>query len=419
MKVSHRHRLAKSERPIPWWLQQVRERPLATAGTVVSVAGGILLLFFFCQLGEMPELDLAGASAILMAVAAVGFVLAVALTGCAIGAGLILRGDGSNAKELRSAKAMIFLALPGWLSAVVFSFYFAIKPDGVIPNWAYSLPFIFMAALAYVYAFLQQNTSLADNVNVKGVWAKVGRGISFLAISYFWLLIAGSAFLTLVAIYPRDGDASRFLFDLFLWTTWCYLSNIVLVKATEVNTLALVSGCCAVSLVVLLLISGNSAGLPMTVVRVLGLGEIPVVLVLTSDGCDHLNKAAGGRPVCRVETGEKTAIVCPAVMRSRIGSPLFIELSPYDEKGYWPQPHPATRLAAIAISKSEVASWSRLAPMARASAPGSRTSDAVVTYLDHSDAKSWIYQQCGVSPVFTQPNSVPPVQPTSVQKAPA
>ena len=413
-KPSRRHRPAKYERPMPWWLQQVRARPLATAGTVVSTVGGIFLLMFFCQLGGMPELDLAGASAILMAVAAVGFALSAAWTGCALAAGHILRGNEPKSNELRTPKALAFLALPGWLSAFAVSCYLAWKPNGDIPTWAFSFPFVLMVVFACVYALLKPKSDMVNDVANNGAWTKFGRGIGYLAISYFWLLTAASAFITLFAMFPRDGDNSNFLIGLVVWTTWCYLSNVVLVKVTKVNTLVLMAGCCAMSLFMLLTVSGNWAGLPMAAVRMLGLGEIPVALVLTSEGCDHLNKAAGGRPVCRVEAGEKTATVCPALLRSRIGAPFFIELSPYDEKGYWPQVHPPTRLTAIAIAKSEIPSWSRLAPMPAKKASGSRASDAVVTYLEPSAKDSWVFEQCGESPVSPPPNPVAPAQPVAV-----
>jgi hypothetical protein len=405
-KPSRRHRIVKPELPVPWWLHQAKERPLATAGTLISAAGGLVLLVFFCQLGAIPELDLAGASAVLMAVAALGFVLSASLTGCALAAGLVLRGNEPKANEFRTPKVLLSLALPGWISTAAFSFYLALNPKGNLPSWAFIFPFALMALFACVYSFMNTKSEV-DSALVKiGGWGKFGRGFGYLAISYFWLLTACSAFLTFFVMYPRDGDGNWFLFNLVLWTTWCYFSNVILVKATKANTPALMAGCCAISLVILLAVTGNWTGLPIAVVRALGLGEIPVALVMTANGCDLLNKAAGGRQVCRVEAGEQTATVCPAILRSRIGTPFFIELSPYDEKGYWPQLHPPSRLAAIAIPKSEIPSWSRLTPMTKKEASGSPSSDSVVTYLNDSRVGSWVNKQCGESPKINVPNPV-------------
>lgn len=401
-KTLRRNRHSKPERPMPWWQQQVRERPLATMGTVVSITGGLLLLIFFCQLGGMPELDLAGASAILMAVAAVGFVLAVALTGCSIGVGLMLRGNEQEVSDLKTPLRIWFLVLPGGLSILALACYLAVKPNGDVPTWGYSLPFIPMVIFSLIHAFLAPGHSVASAAS-NGAQAKLGRGLIFFFLSCLWLYIAASAFFTFFVIYPRDGDKTQFLVGLVAWTAWCYASNTIMAKATKVGTLALLSGCCAASLVALVIMTGNLAGLPVAVVRALGLGEIPVALVLTAEGCDYLNKAAGGRPVCRIKVGEKTATVCPAILRSRIGSPFFVELSPYDDKGRWPQARPVRRLLAIAIPKSEVPSWSRLEPMLAASASKSKTS-GVVTYLDPAAEGSWVHEQCGASP-FDAPSN--------------
>lgn len=398
---SRRNRNTESKSSITWWKQQVLERPLTTVGTVVSAVGGIVLLVFFCQLGFIPELDLAGASAILMAVAAVGVVLSFSLICCALAAGLILQGNDDQFNDLRTPKAIWSLVLPGWLSTVAFSLYAYIVPEKTAPNWIWYLPLFFIAIFALIYATLDQKINLAVEGSSNGLRLKIGRGLSYLLVSGLWLFAAGAALLTFVAIYPRDGSNESFLFGLILWTTWCYFSNFLLVKTIKNKMLTMISFCCIASLVILLAVSSNWAGVSVAAVRVLGLGEIPVVLVLTAEGCDQLNKA-GGQTVCRVAVGEKTATVCPAILRSRIGSPFFIGLSPYDEKGYWPQTHPTARLASIAIPKSEVSSWSRLEPMAVKKAASNASSESVVTYLNSSNQASWVHEQCGETP---QPSS--------------
>ncbi|MCX7278136.1 MAG: hypothetical protein NTZ15_12575 [Burkholderiales bacterium] len=262
-----------------------------------------------------------------------------------------------------------------------------------------------LLVLALVFAFLKPKDKLIDSNAADSRWAKIRRGVGFSAFGYFWLLTAISAFLTLFYIFPRDGDSDRFLVGLVGWTAWCYASNVAVAWMKKVNILAIVGLCIAASLVALLAIAGNGAGFPRAIVGVLGLGAVPVAMVLTSEGCDHLNKAAGGRAVCRVEPGEKTAVVCPAVLRSRIGSPLFVELSPYEENGRWPQLRPPERLAAIAIPKVEVPSWSQLAPMRAGSAQMPPAAGVIVTYLDPADKGEWMRTQCGASPVASTASS--------------
>lgn len=130
-------------------------------------------------------------------------------------------------------------------------------------------------------------------------------------------------------------------------------------------------------------------------------------MVVTNEGCTYLNKAAGGRIVCRVDPDDKTAVVCPAVLRSRIGSPFFIGLSAYDEDGHWPQLHPPKRLEAIAIPKSAVPSWTQLARTTPLK-PATASSGAIVTYLDAQDQGAWLREQCGPSPSSVPPSAASP-----------
>jgi hypothetical protein len=396
-KPSKRIQKTASGMSIPWWKQQAQQRPLATAGTVVSTVGGVVLLIFFCQLGSIPELDLAGASAILMSVAAVGIVLSFSLTACALAAGLILRGEDDPFDDMRSSKGIWSLVLPGWLTTLVFSLSVFLAPDEKIPNWAWCLPLALMAFFACIYAISNPESDSPIKGIESGLRLQVGRALSYLLVSGLWTFSAAAALLTFIAIYPRDGLNSNFLIGLVLWATWCYFSNFLLVKIVKAHVMAMIGFCCLGSLLILLAISGNWTGISVAAVRVLGLGEIPVALVLTTEGCDLLNKA-GGQTVCRIQAHEKTATVCPAVLRSRIGSPLFIGLSPYDEKGHWPQMHPPARLAAIAIPKKEVLSWTRLEPMKAKAVIGPGNPKQVVTYLTPSTQTSWLYEQCGEAP---------------------
>ena len=393
-KPSLRHKAVKID---PWWKIHFKDQPFGSAGKIGSVIGGLFLLAFFWQLGFMPELDLAGAASILMAVALVGVVLAVALTSVGFGAGLMLRDlDGSI---LERRPALILMALPGPVCVLALALYFYLRPDGIVPEWAYALPFAILVGLSILYAYLNPETKKGLHFTKNLQWFKTKRGIGFASFGYFWVLTAFLAFLSYFAIFPRDGGIDRFLFGLVLWTLWCYASNLVVALATSVNVMAILSASVGIGLSFLLSLTGNGAGFTRAIVRSLGLGEIQVALVVTSDGCDLLNKAAGGRAVCLVEPGEKTAVVCPAVIRSRIGSPLLVEVSPYDKDGSWPMTHPPERLSAIAMPKAEVPTWTKIAPMTKKLYSTTHIG-ATVTYLDSDDKGAWLREQCGSIPVY-------------------
>jgi hypothetical protein len=162
----------------------------------------------------------------------------------------------------------------------------------------------------------------------------------------------------------------------------------------------------------LMTLSGNLSGLSVAAARSLGQAEMPVALVVTAEGCDQLNKAAGRNSVCRVAPGEKTAVVCPALLRSRIGSPFFVELSPFERDGHWPQAKPPARLAAISLEKKEAPNWTRLAPMPAASAVSAARGHApndIATFIDGKQVDPWLREQCGPAPLAANSaSSAPP-----------
>ena len=377
----------------------MQEHPITTASAAASIAGGFMLLILFCQIGGMPEFDLAGASAILMAVAALGVTFSFSLVGCALGIGFAMRSSDEHIRAMNEPKTLLLLAAPGFATSVAAALWWGLLPKSHIPGQFWLLPLVIGGGLA-TWLYLKPTKPLRENdkdADRRGGLSKWGFAVAFWIISCVWIVIAMFAWLTFWGLYPRDGDAARFLINAVAWTGWCYAANIGVARAKQ-NAPAAMAATGAATLVFLMTLTENWGGLSAAVVRALGQGEMPVALVLSAEGCDQLNKAAGGRPVCRVAPNEKTALVCPAVLRSRIGSPFYVELSAADERGRWPQPHPPARLSAIAIDKKEVKSWSRLAPMPAASAAGTRASDAVVSFLDAAPARSWLTEQCGAAP---------------------
>lgn len=390
----------KTEPTAPWWSKQARERPLATVGTFISVVGGLILLGFFCQLGGMPELDLAGASAILMAVAIVGFALAAALAVSGIVAGLMMRDEEDVPVGLGEPRSLFLLAAPGTLSSIGLAAYWALDSKGNISSFGYSVPFVLLTLFACGFSLTKP--AIAKDVKPERPWSRTRRGLAFWMFGYLWLLPAGGAVLTFYALFPRDGALWHMLIGMVGWTLWCYLSNVVIALVKKVKIAVLLVAYIAVSLFILLGITANWAGFPRAIVSALGLGEIPVKMVVTRAGCDYLNKMAADRVVCRMGSDDSTGVVCPAMLRSRIGSPFFIGLSPYEPTGRWPQLHPPQRMAAISIPKAEVPSWSQLSP-APAKAPLPAGSGAIVTYLDSEDHGQWLREQCGNSPSMPLP----------------
>ena len=106
-----------------WWLARLKEHPFKAFSLAVSVYGGLILLAFFTHLGSMPDLDLAGATATVAAVAVIGLLVIFTLGGSTIAAGVVTRSLASYVPHLASLRSLMFLAAPGgiFIAAVVVS----------------------------------------------------------------------------------------------------------------------------------------------------------------------------------------------------------------------------------------------------------------------------------------------------------
>jgi hypothetical protein len=90
----------------------LRSHPVQSALVFTNIIGEILLLAFFVQLRVMPELDLAGASAVLLAVALTGLTFAFCLTVCAFAGGVALHNYGREAQALKEGYGALLLVTP-------------------------------------------------------------------------------------------------------------------------------------------------------------------------------------------------------------------------------------------------------------------------------------------------------------------
>lgn len=89
-----------------WWLARLKEHPFKAFSLAVSVYGGLILLAFFTHLGSMPDLDLAGATATVAAVAVIGLLVIFTLGGSTIAAGVVTRSLASYVPHLASLRSL-------------------------------------------------------------------------------------------------------------------------------------------------------------------------------------------------------------------------------------------------------------------------------------------------------------------------
>jgi hypothetical protein len=389
----HKHQSKSSA----WWSIYLQTHPLQSAFALTGSIGGVLLLLFFAQLHAMPELDLAGAGSILLAVALIGLTFIFFLTACAFGGGLALQTFGAEATALRKGRGAWLLHMPvivcgsgfGWTAWYLDSSDFSIANLTIFPSLG-------LGAAIYMWWL---PGSLKRDWRTKATYA-----FAYLWLSLLWLMIAGLAVVSFAAMSTQSADGYSQELRMFIWVLWCIVCNFIMAQLEQVK-LDGVLVACSLSAVILLLLSNNGMALPKAVVRSLGLGEMPVALVVTEVGCKHLNQASG-HEVCQISLNEKSALVCPVLLRSRIGSPYFIGFSKFSPQGAWPADALATRTEAVAIPKTEVLGWSRIdakpaeKPEVERDASAARkqqgATSLVVTRWNATVQNDWLALQCGL-----------------------
>ena len=403
-KPLRRHNAEKKLPETPWWVKHAQENPLQTAGALVTAFGSFILLAFFYQIGESPDFDLATFGAVPIFIAVVGFAVAALLTGCTFLAGLFHRVQSEDWKSWAWQHRKWTVILQP--APVLISLFFLMLYTGLFQEYAKPMDvisiFMWISFVLWVLILLVLALCLPkatkENSDKPGNWGRLDHIINIFLISYIWLISGYCACITFWVVSRYGFSNFDFAWRLFVWTVWCYALNIVVVRV-EKNVFVLLMFNMMLGTPLLLVLTENWVAFPKTVVKVLGMGEIPVKLSVTEAGCEYLNRAAGNRVVCKMMSkDEKTATVCPAFIRSRIGSPFFIGLAAYDNEGHWPQSHPPKRWAAISIPKTDIPSWTQLNLPREKTSVVSTSSGVIVTYLDPSDQGTWLREECGASP---------------------
>lgn len=409
-RVPSRRNLNRKTPDVPWWLTRLREHPVKSLGTATLITGGLLVLQLFSHIGASPELDLSGAAATLLAIAIVGAVVNTIFACGALSVGWAMRSEDAKTSWMRRRDSLFVFAAPGSMGVC-----YAAVALYISASWVPSASLlIVMSATALVGAIYLlgrlENDELAGAVPAAR-WPATRFRLRIIALVLLlcvaWSLLALLAAAIFVVIFPSDMPADRqrilFPFGLAAWTLICYLGSIAVAQVKREQAARAAVGLAFCAMVALYGITQNWAATSLAVVRVLGVGQMPVALVLTREGCDTLNLAARGQRICLMAPGSSLGKACPVFLQSRIGSPFFVELSGFGDDGEWPARDPALRISAIPIAKSDVKSWPRIESL-RASAPRAGASSPVIAYQDaRAPALSkrqvdWVQRQCGTAP---------------------
>ena len=403
-KKSLKHHSARQASKTPaWLLGEDPSRLIKTANFFVPLVGGVLVLLFVISIGQLPSLDLAGSTALLTAVALFG----IAIIGCIGGATVmpalleISIGDGSDRK--RRTLYLLLSSVPAWLAlafllALWLLDHYRLKL--IIPSSATFIPSLLALTLicgvSICWHQTSQDSPKADS-RWERIWALTVTSLYWAQISMIWSASFGVAtyFFYYLSIDPSVPWWQR-VFVGAVWLLTCMAINSAIASAGT-GKAALRGAIVAVGLALIpLLLTKSLTDLSGLVLNRLGLADLKVRLVVTEEGCNILNSAVRGGPVCAVDPTTKLASVCPVVLKSRVGSPYRLDFYPLGADGKWPA---AVTPQSVPLSEQYVKSWPSLdtspRPISIRSIPDKITESPLTAFKARNEAEAhWIDTRC-------------------------
>jgi len=312
-------------RPVAWWIRHFQQAPIATLSSLALTTGGLVLLGFFLRIRFMPDLDLAGSTALLMAVALVGlgtmcaavFVLAVP--------GLTTRHMMGDARLEVGGTALATAIVPPLVSIafiIVDAVYF--KDSPLLSGQAMTATAAgLLAATALVGALVlpagMQPSDHPPPSYIGKVWALACTS----AMWFLGMLMAVGFALQFAA----DSDHADWLIVGLIgaWLLFVVGFNAMTARLSTRGAWLAGPAMGLVSLLVLVLMTGSFTTFSAATVRALGFGELKDVdLVLAAPACDALRSSAATSLRCAGAPGAQ-GILRNVLLRSRIGGQIVVE----------------------------------------------------------------------------------------------
>lgn len=300
------------------------ESPVATATAGVLLTGGLLLLVYFARIGYLPDVNLEAVASVLYAVALLGLVIAgyAALTLVMPGLLLGTSRDGNRAiadKHVWGAAAASAII---WASIIVVLFRSRSSSFWVVATGAVAI-----CALAAT-GFLARKGKLSQEQPLKVLkplwWVVV------LTVYCAFLMLVPMTFISMLGLH---GDLARADDWTAIFTLIATASGIAFTAGLLGTLEARKRWRAAMLLAPLMLLlfsllTGSFSAISVIVVARLGLGETPFVrAVVSSKTCHQVNQVLGQKVCLPAADDDAPVAICPAVLRSRIGSQVLLEFA--------------------------------------------------------------------------------------------
>lgn len=389
----------------PWWQKFFAEHPFRTLSLAVLCIGGLQLLIYFLHIGQLPDANLASSTSILTAVALLGISIFLVFGGSAVVAGFMYLNAGRENAWLRSQDSLVLAAIPGVtinIGLVVQSLIGVELIDAAtIQPLAVGLCVLLGDLRALQLVRVGELPAVTDGLR-RGM-PRVRDICTFAFYSYAWALFMAIGTMVFIAMIPFGASLAQTVPALMSWLVISTAINLDFARSTPVadqaKKLILMT---LIGAMLMITLTQNYSGVAIASIRKLGIGAVPVKLVLTKRGCQIANASSSVGPICVADDVNKLGVVCPAILLSKIGTPFLFGVTAFTTSGGWPTPELPK---AIPLPPSEVLSWPRISPLESqsqrdiASSSSSKNELRPVSMTDVSRLdvreKDWLREQCG------------------------
>ena len=297
---------------------------IAVVSSLSLTVGGLLVFSFFVRTGFMPDVDLGGSTALLLAVALVGFGTVLASAVVAVLPGSVtwyVFNDNKLVFDRHAVLATVFPAALLYVATMLAAFF----DTPSLPEW---LNWIILVALALSAGFSTFKVYFADPSDGAEPWSRVVKVVQIICCGFFWLLGMLTA-LRIALVFASDGERSTWLI-LLMMTAWLALVvglNAVMARLPTVRHVFLFAPFSGViSLVMLVVVTQSFTTLPLHVVSLLGYGDIKGVdLIVKPEVCQSLRLSSLTALRCAEGVPGASGALRNVTLRSRIGAQILVE----------------------------------------------------------------------------------------------
>lgn len=381
-------------------LDYALENPVKALSATVLAYGIAVLFAYFVHIRFLPDVDLEAATTLLYAAALMGSLLTGYIAFTLVMPGLLLAAGRDGRADITDRHV--------WLVAVLSSVIWALILSGLLlgaPKWLWwtaSSVTLGVVAVAIIRAHIVESHG-----GPSAWWRR----------RYLWVLASTAACLFMMTLpvafilmLGQHGDI-RYANTVRGGLTLVFVTIVLALMAGSLGTLEARQRWVAalllapLMLVALCIVMGSFSAISVIVVNRLGLGEQRAVrAVVSGKTCRHINLALG-QVICREGPEDEPSAICPAVLRSRIGSQVLLEFgamsveandgrAALEWQSLQPEPDKPARFRRVVLDKGLLLAWSEIdmsvAPSSTASAP---SAPVLASWLKATDAATGIANQ--------------------------